>query len=144
MGPGVGASAVMSRRRLRWGGSEVSLKKLRGWEIVEGRAESSNGLWAVESLIGVRRPTARRGRQLEVTVRWAGVNPLFGCAWGDSVLAISELTTDLRRQARAMERELYPEVPETRPPPLRIQGRRGRGDGSEFLGSRWTGEGEGS
>ena len=61
-----------------------------------------------------------------------------------SVLAISELTPDLRRQARVMEREVYPEVPETRPPPLRIQGRRGRGDGSEFLGSRWTGEGEGS
>ena len=95
----------MSRRRLRWGGSEISLKRLRGWEIVEGRAESSNGLWAVESLINVRRPTMRRGRQLEVTVRWAGVNPLFGCAWGDSVLAISELTTDLRRQARVMEEE---------------------------------------
>ena len=115
-----------------------------GGDVVEGRAESSNGLWAVESLVGVRRPTTRRGRQLEVTVRWAGVNPLFGCAWGDSVLAISELTPDLRRQARVMEREVYPEGPETRPPPLRIQGRRGRGDGSEFLGSRWTGEGEGS
>ena len=42
-----------------------------------------------------------------------------------------------------MEREQYPEVPATRPPPTRIQGRRGRGGGSEFLGSRWAGEGEG-
>ena len=133
----------MSRRRLRWGGSEASLRRLRGWEIAEGRAESSNGMWAVETLVSVRRPTVRRGRQLNVTVRWAGVNPLFGCAWGDSVLAITDLTPDLRRRARAMEREQYPEVPATRPPPMRIQGRRGRGDGSEFLGSRWAGEGEG-
>ena len=68
---------------------EASLRQLRGWEIAEGRAESSNGMWAVESLVSVRRPTVRRGRQLNVTVRWADVNPLFGCAWGDSVLAIT-------------------------------------------------------
>ena len=62
------------------------------WEVVEGRAESSNGRWAVESLVSVRRPSVRRGRQLEVTVRWAGVNPLFGSRWGDSVAAITDLT----------------------------------------------------
>ena len=86
----------------------ASLRKLRGWEVAEGRAESSNGLWAVESLTGVRRPTVRRGRQLEVTVRWAGVNPLFGCPWGDSILPITSLTPDLRRRARLMEQEVYP------------------------------------
>ena len=80
----------------------------------------------------------RRGRQLEVTVRWAGVNPLFGCAWGDSVLAITDLTPDLRRQARTMEREMYPEAPVARPPPLRIQGRRGRGGGSDLSRAETT------
>ena len=68
---------------------------------------------------------------------------VIGCAWGDSVLAITDLTPDLRRLARAMEREKYPEAPAARPPPLRIQGRRGRGGGSEFLGSKWAGEGGG-
>ena len=58
VGPGVGTRVVMSRRRLRWGGSEASLRRLRGWEVVEGRAESSNGLWAVESLVSVRRVSA--------------------------------------------------------------------------------------
>ena len=104
----------------------------------EGRAESSNGRWAVESLVSVRRPTVRRGRQLEVTVRWAGVNPLFRCPWGDSTMAITEITPDLRKRARAMESELYPEAPATRPPPSRIQGKRGRGEGPGFLGSRWV------
>ena len=129
---------MLSRRRLRWGGSAAALRQLRGWEVVEGRAESSNGRWAVESLVGVRRPAVRRGRQLDVTVRWAGVNPLFGCPWGDSTLAITELTPDLRKQARALEGELYPEAPATRPPPSRIQGKRGRGEDSGFLGSRWA------
>ena len=32
--------------------------------------------------MGVRRPTVRRGRQLDVTVRWAGVNPLCSDARG--------------------------------------------------------------
>ena len=116
---------------------------MRGWEIVEGRAESSNGRWAVESLVSVRRPAVRRGRQLEVTVKWAGVNPLFGCRWGDSVVAVTDLTADLREKARAMERATYPAVPTARPPPRRIQGKRGRGEDSGFLGSRWAEDGEG-
>ena len=86
----------------------------------------------------------RRGRQLEVTVRWAGVNPLFGCPWGDSILSVTSLTPDLRRRARLMEQEAYPEAPAARPPPLRIQGKRGRGVSTEFLGSRWADENGGS
>ena len=144
VGAGVGTRAVMSRRRLRWGGSAATLWRLRGWDVVEGRAESSNGRWAVESLVSVRRPTVRRGRQLEVTVRWAGVNPLFGCPWGDSTVAITDLTPDLRKQARMMESAVYTEAPTIRPPPLRIQGKRGRGEDSGFLGSRWADDTGGS
>ena len=72
-----------------------------------------------------------------------GVNPLFGCRWGDSVVAVTDLTADLREQARAMERATYPAVPTARPPPRRIQGKRGRGEVSGFLGSRWAVDGEG-
>ena len=74
VGPGLGARVAMARRRVRWGGSQATMAHLRRWEIAEGRAESANHRWAVEELVGVRRPAVRRGRELLVTVRWAGVN----------------------------------------------------------------------
>ena len=84
------------------------------------------------------------GETGEAAGGWAGVNPLFGCPWGDSVIPITSLTPDLRRRALLMEQEAYPEAPAARPPPLRIQGKRGRGVSSEFLGSRWADESGGS
>ena len=80
----------------------------------------------------------RRGRELLVTVRWAGVNPLFECPWGESELSIVALTSDLRDAARRMEREMYPEP--AGPRPLRVSGRvRPRAEGEEtVLGSVWS------
>ena len=64
------------------------------------RAESSNHRWRwVESLVDVRPPDVRRGRQLFVTVQWAGANPLFECPWSDSEVLIGDLTGDLRAVA---------------------------------------------
>ena len=138
-GPGLGARVAMARRRMRWGVSRASMEWLKRWEIAEGRAESSNGKWAVEEIVSVCRPGVRRGRELLVTVRWAGVNPLFECPWGVSELSITELTPDLKVAAREMERVMYPE-PE-RPMPARASGRvRRRAEGEdEVLGSVWTG-----
>ena len=111
---------------------------LRRWEIAEGRAESSNHRWAVDELVGVRRPAVRKGRELLVTVRWVGINPLFECPWGESELPITALTADLKDAARKMERELYPEPEGQRP--ARVSGRvRPRAEGEEVvLGSIWA------
>ena len=91
----------------------------------------------------VRRPEVRRGRQLWVTVRWAGTNPLFECPWLDSEVMIGDLTRDLRARAREMEREKYPDAVAARPAPTRALGKRGRGEGrGDFLGSRWDSGGD--
>ena len=128
---------------MRWCGPRAPLLRLSRWEIAEGRAESSNHRWAVEALLSVRRPAVRRGRQLWVTVRWAGTNPLFECPWPDSELPIGDLTRDLRACARGMERVVYPYVEATRPAPLRVLGKRGVGEGrGDFLGSRWDSGGD--
>ena len=73
-----------------------------------------------------------------MTVRWAGVNPLFDSPWGESELTITALTPDLKDAARRLERELYPE-PEG-PRPARASGRvRLRVEGEEErLGSVWA------
>ena len=129
----------MARRRMRWCGTRASLLRLSRWEVAEGRAESSNGKWAVEALVDVRRPDVRRGRQLFVRVRWAGTNPLFETPWADSEVPVRDLTGDLREKARDMEREKYPERAVARPVPVRVLGKRSEGDGrNEFLGSRWN------
>ena len=49
-------------------------------------------MWAVEGLESVRRPEVRRGCELFVVVRWAGVNPLFESPWGVSEVPITALT----------------------------------------------------
>ena len=138
-GPGLGARVAMARRRMRWCGPRASLLRLARWEIAEGRAESSNGRWAVESIVDVRRPEVRRGRQLVVMVRWAGTNPLFETPWADSEVAVRDLTRDLIVKARDMERVKYPDDVVVRPVPTRVLGKRRDGDGrSEFMGSRWN------
>ena len=43
-------------------------------------------------VISVSHSDVRRGRQLWVTVRWAGTNPLFECPWLDSEVQIGDLT----------------------------------------------------
>ena len=74
----------------------------------------------------------RRGRQLEVTVRWAGVNPLFRCPWGDSTLAITEITPTY-----GSRRGRWRAVVSLQLPPSGFKGSEG-GEGSGFLGSRWA------
>ena len=58
-------------------------------------------------LLQVRRPDVRRGRALELLVRWADDR---GMAWSDSWISIAMVSRDLRDQAREMEKAIYPQV----------------------------------
>ena len=83
---------AMARRRVRWGGSQAAMEHLRRWEIADGRAESVNHRWAVEELVGVRRPAVRRGRE--------------GCVRGRKERRWNWVVYGLRGQARSMARAL--------------------------------------
>ena len=60
---------------------------------------SGPNLWAVDRLVEVKRPGGA-GRRLDVLVRWEG-------AWRDSWRSVTDLTTDMRKRARVMEREAH-------------------------------------
>ena len=53
----------------------------------------------MDRLVEVRRPGGA-GRRLDVLVRWEG-------AWRDSWRSVTDLTADMRKRARVMEREAY-------------------------------------
>ena len=56
----------------------------------------------------MRRPEKRRGQQLEVLVRFSGVDA-NGAAWRDEWLpSIQRLSGDLKKVARRMEQAQYP------------------------------------
>ena len=64
-----------------------------------------DGVYAVSEILDVIRPGAPP--RLNVLVQVDGVNPDTGQAWEPEWLAVSRLTTTLRRQAREMERDKY-------------------------------------
>ena len=45
-----------------------------GGEVQAGRRGDAQDRWAVERVVAVRRPEKRRGQQLEVLVRFSGVD----------------------------------------------------------------------
>ena len=96
-----------ARRRWRGGGGSARLKFYRRWEADEGREAGPHGWWRVARVIAVRRPTPRRGTQLDVQVEWAGVDIVTGTAWGAGWLPITRCRADVREEARRMEREAY-------------------------------------
>ena len=78
-------------------GGRRAMHKWMGTEIQEGRVGDKRGRWAVEELLQVRRPGGR-GRRLEVEVQWKGGGQT---SWE----SVTQLTGDLRKRAREMERE---------------------------------------
>lgn len=80
----------------------------------EGLDPSRGGFSAVLDVVDVRRPAKRKGRQLEVLLRWAG-HDWAGVAWEDSWWPITNLKRHkpgseedaLHAQARALERAKY-------------------------------------
>ena len=129
-------AAVSALRRWRDGGGRRRLKRLRRWEVDEGREADPRGRWRVARVVGVRRPEHRRGRQLEVQVEWAGVDTRSGVGWSVEWVPIRWCTGDVREEARRLEATVYA-VPRaaaaprgSRKSPRLVEGVGGAGDGN--------------
>ena len=94
----------------------------RRWDVHAGLEPDTRGRWGVDGLLDVRRKSGP-GRGLQALVRWRGVDPDTGEAWPELWLDVNGtfFTTDLRREARAMERVKYPKPAEA---PVRSGARR--------------------
>ena len=62
--------------------------------------------WATWSRLTVRRHEGRRGRPLDVLVEWEGEDS-DGDLWEESWVSVTELTPDLRAEARQLESDLF-------------------------------------
>jgi hypothetical protein len=78
--------------------------RLKGAAVQGGSEPDRFGFWAVHSIVKVRRPAIRRGRQLEVLVQFAGADPVRRTPWPMEWVTIKLLKADLKQQARDMER----------------------------------------
>ena len=71
-----------------------------------GVEADDKGRWAVRGIRAVRRHEGRRGRPLDVLVEWEGEDS-DGDLWEESWVSVTELTADLRAEARQLETELF-------------------------------------
>ena len=71
-----------------------------------GVESDDRGRWAVRGIMAVRRHEGRRGRPLDVLVEWEGEDS-DGDLWEESWVNVTELTPDLRAEARRLEMELF-------------------------------------
>ena len=62
--------------------------------------------WAVRGIMAVRWHEGRRGRPLDVLVEGDGEDS-NGDLWDESWVSVTELTPDLRAEARRLEMELF-------------------------------------
>jgi hypothetical protein len=72
----------------------------------KGVEADDRGRWAVRGIMAVRRHEGRRGRPLDVLVEWEGEDS-DGDLWEESWVSVTELTPDLRAEARQLEIELF-------------------------------------
>ena len=61
--------------------------------------------WEVDELIAVEQ--RGRGRRLHLYVKWGGYNPKSGEPWENTWVNIADVTVDLRRETRRMEKAKY-------------------------------------
>ena len=71
-----------------------------------GVEADDRGRWAVRGIRAVRRHEGRRGRPLDVLVEWEGEDS-EGDLWEESWVSVTELTPDLRAEARQLEKEIF-------------------------------------
>ena len=71
-----------------------------------GVEADDGGRWAVRGIRAVRRHEGRRGRPLDVLVEWEGEDS-DGDLWEESWVSVTELTPDLRAEARQLEEDLF-------------------------------------
>jgi len=103
---GLAARAVAPRVKLQWSGGRRLFDKLKGHDVQAGLEPDRFGFWAVERIIRVRPPRRKRGRQLEVLVRFCGRDPVSKEPWPMEWVSITCLKADLKAQAREMEAAL--------------------------------------
>ena len=72
----------------------------------KGVEADDRGRWAVRGIMAVRRHEGRRGRPLDVLVEWEGEDS-DGDLWEESWVSVTELTPDLRAEARQLEMEIF-------------------------------------
>ena len=74
--------------------------------VLAGTESDDRGRWAVRGIMAVRRHEGRRGRPLDVLVEWEGEDS-DGDIWEESWVSVTELTPDLRAEARRLEMDLF-------------------------------------
>ena len=75
-------------------------------------------------VLSVRRPTPRRGRQLDVLVEWAGADYFSQQPYAPTWVSITALRAELAAEARAMEAARWPRLEQAVPEGSRKQPRR--------------------
>ena len=95
------------RRRQEVEGSRREIQRRVAMGPVRAGVEADDGgRWAVRCIRAVRRHEGRRGRPLDVFVEWEGEDS-DGDLWEESWVSVTELTPDLRAEARQLEMELF-------------------------------------
>ena len=89
---------VRSRREVR--------QRVAMGPVLAGTESDDRGRWAVRGIMAVRRHEGRRGRPLDVLVEWEGEDA-DGDIWEESWVSVTELTPDLRAEARRLEMDLF-------------------------------------
>ena len=74
--------------------------------VIAGPEADDGGRWAVRRIMAVRRHEGRRGRSLDVLVEWEGEDS-DGDLWEESWVSVTQLSKDLRDEARKLEGELF-------------------------------------
>jgi hypothetical protein len=99
--------AQRKRRRQEVAGSRREVQRRIAMGPVRAGVEADDrGRWAVRGIRAVRRLEGRRGRPLDVLVEWEGEDS-DGDLWEESWVSVTELTADLRAEARQLERDLF-------------------------------------
>ena len=75
--------------------------------VRDGIEADDGGRWAVRGIRAVRRHEGRRGRPLDVLVEWEGEDSNGRISGKESWVSVTNLTADLRAEARRLEAELF-------------------------------------
>ena len=111
----------------------AGVRASRDEDYLAGRSAGRGGLWRVRRVVDVRRPVARRGRQLEVLIEWEGEWGAAQREWRD-VTACNDTCKRLARGLEVAKLALWSEEREGR-------GRAGRGVEEVTMGDRGSGRG---
>ena len=104
--------------------SKAAARRERADDIQAGLETSAWGWHVVRSILDARRPTPRRGRQLDVLVEWEGADYFSRQPYAPSWVSVTALRMELAAEARSMEAVKWPRVEQAVPEGSRKQPRR--------------------